>query len=216
MQEQTKVQENLRLWLLGLLSQEQSESLEQRLITDNRVFDEISVVEDELIDEYLSDELSERERGAFESFFMNSLERERQFKVGKAWRNYIEREDPFGKRQSDSTTQNLPTFAKQQPSFLASLGAYRIPLAATLLILVAGIVWIDRWSSFLNRQFRRVKVGACRKSSSLATPKLLNYTPSSRKANLRAIERPYLMRTATTSSPSTSLRSIHPEVKLMS
>jgi hypothetical protein len=43
MQEQTKVQENLRLWLLGLLSQEQSESLEQRLITDNRVFDEISV-----------------------------------------------------------------------------------------------------------------------------------------------------------------------------
>jgi hypothetical protein len=142
MQEQTKVQENLRLWLLGLLSQEQSESLEQRLITDNRVFDEISVVEDELIDEYLSDELSERERGAFESFFMNSLERERQFKVGKAWRNYIEREDPFGKRQSDSTTQNLPTFAKQQPSFLASLGAYRIPLAATLLILVAGIVWV--------------------------------------------------------------------------
>jgi hypothetical protein len=142
MQEQTKVQENLRLWLLGLLSQEQSESLEQRLITDNRVFDEISVVEDELIDEYLSDELSERERGAFESFFMNSLERERQFKVGKAWRNYIEREDPFGKRRSDSTTQNLPTFAKQQPSFLASLGAYRIPLAATLLILVAGIVWV--------------------------------------------------------------------------
>jgi hypothetical protein len=142
MQEQTKVQENLRLWLLGLLSQEQSESLEQRLITDNRVFEEISIVEDELIDEYLSDELSERERGAFESFFMNSSERQQQFKVGKAWRSYIEREDPFGRRQSDSKFQNLPSFAKQQPSFLASLGAYRIPLTATLLILVAGIVWV--------------------------------------------------------------------------
>jgi len=142
MQEQTTVPQDLRLWLLGLLSQDQSESLEQRLITDARAFDEISIVEDELIDEYLSDELSERERGAFESFFMNSLERQRQFKVAKAWRNYIERADPFGRRRSDPKIQNLPSFAKQQPSFLASLGAYRIPLAAALLILVAGIVWV--------------------------------------------------------------------------
>ena len=91
MQEQTTVQQDLRLWLLGLLSQEHRESVEQRLMTDARAFDEISIVEEELIDEYLSDELSEGERGAFESFFMNSSERQRQFKVAKAWRSYVDR-----------------------------------------------------------------------------------------------------------------------------
>lgn len=133
MQEQTNVQQDLRLWLLGLLSQEQGESLEQRLLTDTDAFDEISIVEEELIDAYLSNELSEPERAAFESFFMNSLERQRQYKVAKAWRSYVEREDPHGKRKS---TPNL------QPSFLASLSAYRIPIAAVLTVLVVGAVWI--------------------------------------------------------------------------
>ena len=142
MQEQTTVQQDLRLWLLGLLSQQQSESLEQRLMTDARAFDEISIVEEELIDEYLADELSEGERGAFESFFMNSLERERQFKVAKAWGSYVERADPFGRRSSEPQIQNVASFVKQQPSFLASFGGYRIPLAAAFLILVGGVVWL--------------------------------------------------------------------------
>ena len=140
MEEQTNVQQDLRLWLLGLLSQEQGESLEQRLLTDTHAFDELSIVEEELIDAYLSNELPERERDAFESFFMNSLERQRQYKVAKAWRSYVEREDPFGKRKPE--TDDVPAFVKQQPSFLASLTAYRIPLAAVLTVLVVGAVWV--------------------------------------------------------------------------
>jgi len=131
MQEQTNVQQDLRLWLLGLLSQDQGELLEQRLITDARAFEEIAIVEDELIDEYLSDELSQQERGAFEAFFMNSPERERQFKVAKAWRSYVEREDPYGRRKP-----------KLQPSFLASLSAYRVPIAAVLSVLLVIAVWV--------------------------------------------------------------------------
>ena len=73
MQEQTKIQQDVRLWLLGLLSQEQGESLEQHLITDTRAFDEISIVEDELIDEYLSGELSEQESVAFESILAEEV-----------------------------------------------------------------------------------------------------------------------------------------------
>ena len=141
MQEQTNIQQDLRLWLLGLLPQEEGESLEQRLITDTRAFDEISIVEEELIDEYLSDELSDSERGAFESFFMNSLERRRQFKVAKAWRSYVEREDPFGRRQSKSKVHEI------RPSFLASLAAYRIPLAAALAVLIVVGVWLAFRSS---------------------------------------------------------------------
>ena len=136
MQEQTNVQQDLRLWLLGLLPREQGESLEQRLMTDDRAFDEVSIVEDELIDDYLSDELSEQERGAFESFFMNSLERERQFKVAKAWRSYSERD----KRQS-SDVQDVPALDRQL-SFIGSLWGYRVPLVAVFAILfVVGVLF---------------------------------------------------------------------------
>lgn len=150
MQEEIKIQEDVRLWLLGLLSQEQGESLEQRLITDTGAFDEIPIVEEELIDEYLSGELSERESAAFESYFMNSAERRQQFRVAKAWRSYVEREDPFG-RHTDPEAENLPSFVKQQPSFLASLNAWKIPLTAGLSVLVIIVVWISYKSSPTTR-----------------------------------------------------------------
>lgn len=146
MQEQTQIQQDVRLWLLGLLSQEQVEPFEQRLITDARTFDEIPIVEEELIDEYLSGELSEPESVAFESYFMNSSERRQQFRVAKAWRSYVEREGPFGKH-TDAGAENLPSFVKQQPSFLASLNAWKIPLTAALSILVVAVVWISYRSS---------------------------------------------------------------------
>ena len=150
MQAQTKIQQDLRLWLLGVLSQEQGELLEQRLITDARAFDEIPIVEEELIDEYLSGELSERESVAFESYFMNSAERRQQFRVAKALRRYVEREDPFG-RHTDPEAENLPSFVKQQPSFLASLNAWKIPLTTTVAILVIVVVWISYKSSPATR-----------------------------------------------------------------
>jgi hypothetical protein len=146
MQEQTRIQQDVRLWLLGLLSQEQGESLEQRLISDARAFDEIPMAEEELIDDYLSGELSEPESVAFESYFMNSSERRQQFRVAKALRSYVEREDPFG-RHSAPETENVPAFVKQQPSFLASLNAWKIPLAAALSIIVVALVWISMRSS---------------------------------------------------------------------
>ena len=146
MQEQTKIQQDVRLWLLGLLSQEQGESLEQHLISDAEAFDEIPIAEEELIDEYLSGELSEPESVAFESYFMNSSERRQQFRVAKAWRSYVAREDPFG-RHTAPETENLPAFVKQQPSFLASLNAWKIPLAAALSLVVIVAVLISFRSS---------------------------------------------------------------------
>lgn len=150
MQEQTKIQQDVRLWLLGLLSHEQGDSLEQRLMTDPGAFNEIPIVEEELIDEYLSGELSERESVAFQSYFMNSAERRQQFRVAKAWRSYVEREDPFS-RHIDPEAENQPSFVTPQPSFLASLNAWKIPLTAALSILVIFVVWISYRSPLNTR-----------------------------------------------------------------
>src|SRR5262245_20740400 len=89
MSTQAKVPEDLRLWLLGLLPDPESRVLEERLITDAEFYEELLIVEDELIDEYIADRLSADERAAFESYFMNSPERQEQFRIANALRSYI-------------------------------------------------------------------------------------------------------------------------------
>ena len=84
-----KAQEELRLWLLGLLPEEESRSFEERLMTDSELYEEVFIVEEELIDDYIAERLSADERTAFESYFMNSPERQEQFRIANALRVYI-------------------------------------------------------------------------------------------------------------------------------
>ena len=122
-----KTLEDLRLWLLGLLPEQESRSLEERLITDSELYDEVFIVEEELIDDYIADRLSADERKAFESFFMNSPERQEQFSIANALRVYIG-------DAKETETQSLPEVKRRWP-FAA------ISLAAAALVIVA-LVWL--------------------------------------------------------------------------
>jgi hypothetical protein len=84
-----KALEELRLWLLGLLPEQESRSFEERLITDSELYEEVFIAEEELIDDYIAGRLSADERKAFESYFMNSPERQEQFRIANALRVYI-------------------------------------------------------------------------------------------------------------------------------
>lgn len=94
MQTEESVQEALKQWLLGLLPQQEGQSLEERLITDTALYEELHIVEDELIDQYLGNALTATEREAFESYFMNSTERQEQFRIANALRVYIDDSKP--------------------------------------------------------------------------------------------------------------------------
>lgn len=119
-----KAQEDLRLWLLGLLPEEESRSLEERLITDSELYGELFIVEEELIDAYIADRLSDDERAAFESYFMNSPERQEQFRIANALRVYI-----GDAKEIESTTE-----VKRRWPFAA------ISLAAAAVV-IAALVW---------------------------------------------------------------------------
>lgn len=119
-----KAQEDLRLWLLGLLPDQESQSLEERLITDAELYDELFIVEEELIDDYIADRLSADERSAFESYFMNSPERQEQFRIANALRVYI-----GDAKETESTTE-----VKSRWPFAA------MSLAAAAVV-IAALVW---------------------------------------------------------------------------
>ena len=120
-----KAQVDLRLWLLGLLAEQESRSLEERLITDSELYHELFIVEDELIDDYIAGRLSADERSAFESYFMNSPERQEQFRIANALRVYI------GDAKETESSEEV----KRRWPFAA------MSLAAAALV-IAALVWL--------------------------------------------------------------------------
>jgi hypothetical protein len=138
MSTQAKAPEDLRLWLLGLLPDHESRVLEERLITDADFYEELLIVEDELIDEYIAGRLTTDERTAFESYFMNSPERQEQFRIANALRSYIgDAKDPTA---SEAVTP-IETHDRKTPWLFSGKPIVTISLAATVL-LICALAWL--------------------------------------------------------------------------
>jgi len=67
-------QSRIREYLLGHLSHEEQEHLEERLIVDDDLSEELEISQGELIEEYRAGELTEKERQWFESNYLASRE----------------------------------------------------------------------------------------------------------------------------------------------
>ena len=118
--------EDLRLWLLGLLPEQDSRSLEEGLITDAELYEELFIVEEELIDDYIAGRLSADERSAFEAYFMNSPERQEQFRIASALRVYIGEA-----KETESSTEEKSRWP---------FGAISLIAAAVVIAALVGVV----------------------------------------------------------------------------
>jgi len=86
-----KEQESLRKYLLGNLPPGEIAVLEERLLTDTVFYDELLMLEDELIDQYLSGEQSQAERESFEAHFALAPERQQKLRFARALKKYLNR-----------------------------------------------------------------------------------------------------------------------------
>ena len=87
---QNNAGDELRQYLLGSLPESQQQRVEQRLLTDSKFFEELMANEDELIDQYLSKRLSERERRQFEAHFSLSKDHQQKIQFGHVLRTYLQ------------------------------------------------------------------------------------------------------------------------------
>src|ERR1041384_4812501 len=71
-------------YLLGELSEEQQVEIEDRAFTDQKYLASITAVENDLIDEYVRNELSGAERQRFEKQFLASAERRKRVEFARA------------------------------------------------------------------------------------------------------------------------------------
>src|SRR3990172_9249313 len=79
----------LRDYLLGGLTEDAKEQLERRFMTEDGDFQELLIEEEELVDDYVRDQLSEPDRLRFESHFLCTPERRRKLRFAATLREYL-------------------------------------------------------------------------------------------------------------------------------
>lgn len=144
-------QETIRRYLLGETTQEDSSWFEEQLLADGDLFQELLIAEDELIDQYLRDELTPNERRGFETHFLLAPERQQKLHFGRALRKYVNLVGT-SERLEDDATENVsdeePDVAKPPPkrgvfSFLPfSNPIVSYSFAAAILLIAVGVSWV--------------------------------------------------------------------------
>src|SRR6185436_7430764 len=83
--------EYLRQYVLGTHDPESQEEFEERLLTDEKLLEELSIVEDKVVHDYLSGTLSESESEKFENRFLATDAGRQELQFSKAFNNYFAR-----------------------------------------------------------------------------------------------------------------------------
>ena len=95
-------QNEVRAYLLGALDDpDKMRQIEERLMLEDNFGEELSNAEDEMIEKYLDGELSETEKEQFESFFLSTPERAKQFRVSRNLRKYASAAEPVAEPVPD-------------------------------------------------------------------------------------------------------------------
>lgn len=127
-------QNTIRRYLLRELDQDQQQRIEQRLLTEDDLFEELEIAEDELIDEYLNEKLSEDERERFEQNFLATPERQQKMRFSRSLNRYL--------RTIESQEKATSPFGWH----FWSTQNWALPAAAAIAVIViaAGLFWLSR------------------------------------------------------------------------
>ncbi|HEX5705178.1 MAG TPA: hypothetical protein VFX97_18405 [Pyrinomonadaceae bacterium] len=140
--------QTIRDYLLGDLVGEQQTQFEERLLASDTVYEELVMIEDELIDEYLHEGLSARERESFESHFLAAPEHQEKLRFARTFTKYVTAEGPKYQLATDERVAEEPPTKISRPSsrwfgFLPIRNPiYGYALTAALVLVVVGVTWL--------------------------------------------------------------------------
>jgi tetratricopeptide (TPR) repeat protein len=156
MARQNQEQYSAKRYLLKQLTAAEQQDVELRLLSDDGFAAEVEIAEDELIDEYLDQELSQAERVHFEQNFLITPERHSKLISAQAFKRYLERIPPAPSPQKRSIFELLRNwlFPPSQASGLvpAPQGARWVlasPASMALTLLIIGVLGVIGWRLFV-------------------------------------------------------------------
>src|SRR5687767_4378188 len=126
----------LRRYLLGTIEPDVREDVERRLFSEDRIFwEQLCLAEDELIDDYVSNDLDDDERRSFEACFLSTEERQEKLGFARALKAHA-----GGEVDRDSQLTGLRRLRSRFAGNLA-VPAWAAAAAAVLLIVLPGLTW---------------------------------------------------------------------------
>lgn len=148
MSQQLEKEDQIRRYLLGELSEEEREQLEKRLLSDDDFYQQVLAVENELIYDFVCDDLTGQEEMSFRRHVLPVPEHREDIKFARALRKYIRENRP-------SVTETTPV-AEARASWLEPFAMFfrrpvlGLSLATALLLAVA----LSVWTALQNRKLR--------------------------------------------------------------
>ena len=139
--------EEMRAYLLGTLDTVLKTELEERILAAPEIYEELLIVEEELIDQYVADGLSQLERQQFESHFLITAERQNNLRFGQLLKRYLNShtaEDPAAAASHVEKDAPAPKPFMLSPSLANSRPLMTFCVAGVVL---AGIVLLS-WLTF--------------------------------------------------------------------
>lgn len=139
----------LRRYLLGEFTQEeQLAPVEERLLAEDNFFEEFQLVKDDLIDQYVTQQLTPEDRRRFEQHFLVTAERREDLRHAQALSRYARK-----RRQEAEQSEEKKRLSNDRPR-RGFLSAWLLPtpslrFAATLVLLV-GVGFLV-WRLFIYR-----------------------------------------------------------------
>jgi len=124
---------SMKMYLLGELTESERQVLEERLMTSNECFGELSIAEDRLVDEYLMGRLSAREKDKFNDYFLCTPERRQKLRFSRSLHRYV-----LANAEKPQTLWSWPGFL---PVLRFPQRVMEWSLAAALSVIVGGGSW---------------------------------------------------------------------------
>jgi hypothetical protein len=145
----------IRRYLLGELSEQERDQVEERLMSDDDLYQQLLLAEDDLIDEYISDALSPQERAKFGQRIRQVPELAQDARSVMALRKYaLETAQPVVEKDTPSP-HRVSLLAWVRQFFMQP--AIGVSFAVALLAAVALTIWLATQNSQLRKQVAQLQ-----------------------------------------------------------
>lgn len=150
----------IREHLLGKLTEEELSLAEKRLLTDDDYFELLTIMEDELIDEYINDDLTDEDRKRFEAFFLYTPERREKLRFAQTLKEYVS--------QATTAEEIKPAPIHRPAWWKQPLSSPYLRLAAAAVIVIG--LGLGIWRAFIYQPEASKGIAALNKAYSNQRP----------------------------------------------
>lgn len=147
---------SLRQFLLGQLEDDRRQRIESLFLTDPEFKERLLAVEQDLIEDYLDDSLTKKDRESFLLFFGQTPEQQRRLRIAQSVMEWarIEGNRPQGSPAPISMWNRLLTGLRLKPIFVISIAV------SAMIAIVITVLWLnygaDRRKSSVQEELARI------------------------------------------------------------